>query len=95
MNPGVTEVNNQETPRRVRALRRLCLDTALHEDLRWGEACYVLEDGIVVEGAWLSDLAIAPPVRGHPRSLQRGVDLSQPLLALGPAGRLGRSVKQA
>jgi uncharacterized protein YdeI (YjbR/CyaY-like superfamily) len=50
MNPLVTEVHGKEKRWRAEyaALRQLCLASGLHEELKWGHACYDLEGGKVV-----------------------------------------------
>lgn len=50
MNPLVGKVHAKEKRWRAEfaALRRLCLAAGLHEDLKWGQACYDLCGGNVV-----------------------------------------------
>jgi uncharacterized protein YdeI (YjbR/CyaY-like superfamily) len=50
MNPTVTKVHAKEKRWGVEfaALRQLCLGSGLNESLKWGQACYDLNDGNVV-----------------------------------------------
>ncbi len=50
MNPLVSKVHGQEQTWRAEyaALRRLCLESGLNEELKWGQACYDLKGGKVV-----------------------------------------------
>jgi uncharacterized protein YdeI (YjbR/CyaY-like superfamily) len=50
MNPLVTRVHSKEKrwSGEFAALRRLCLDSGLNEELKWGQACYDLDGGNVV-----------------------------------------------
>jgi uncharacterized protein YdeI (YjbR/CyaY-like superfamily) len=50
MNPLVTKVHGQERrwAAEFGALRRLCLESGLNEELKWGQACYDLDGGKVV-----------------------------------------------
>ncbi len=50
MNPRVTEVHGKELrwAAEFAALRQVCLASGLHEDLKWGQACYDLEGAKVV-----------------------------------------------
>ncbi len=50
MNPLVSKVHGQEKNWRAEyvALRRLCLESGLNEELKWGQACYDFEGGNVV-----------------------------------------------
>ena len=50
MNPLVTEVHAKEKrwTAEFSALRQLCLASGLHEELKWGQACYDLDGGKVV-----------------------------------------------
>jgi uncharacterized protein YdeI (YjbR/CyaY-like superfamily) len=50
MNPLVTKVHARERRwgAEFAALRRLCLASGLHEELKWGQACYDLNGGKVV-----------------------------------------------
>lgn len=50
MNPLVSEVHGKEKrwSAEYAALRRLCLASGLHEDLKWGQACYDLNGSNVV-----------------------------------------------
>jgi uncharacterized protein YdeI (YjbR/CyaY-like superfamily) len=49
-NPLVTKVHGREKhwSAEYAALRRLCLESGLHEELKWGQACYDLNGGNVV-----------------------------------------------
>ncbi len=50
MNPLVSKVHGNEKRwgAEFAALRRLCLASGLHEELKWGQACYDLDGGNVV-----------------------------------------------
>ena len=50
MNPVVTQVHAkaQRWSAEFAALREICLSSGLHEDLKWGQACYDLEGRNVV-----------------------------------------------
>lgn len=50
MSPRVTEVHRKEKRWRAEyaALRRICLDSGLNEELKWGHACYDLNGSNVV-----------------------------------------------
>ncbi len=50
MNPLVSKVHGQEKRwgAEYAALRRLCLESGLNEELKWGQACYDLNGGNVV-----------------------------------------------
>jgi uncharacterized protein YdeI (YjbR/CyaY-like superfamily) len=50
LNPLVSKVHGQEQTWRAEyaALRRLCLESGLNEELKWGQACYDLKGGKVV-----------------------------------------------
>jgi uncharacterized protein YdeI (YjbR/CyaY-like superfamily) len=50
MNPLVTKVHGKEKRWHAEfaALRQLCLGSGLHEELKWGQACYDLDRGNVV-----------------------------------------------
>ncbi len=50
MDPIVTKVHSKEVrwQAEFRALRQLCLASGLHEELKWGQACYDLEGKNVV-----------------------------------------------
>jgi len=50
MNPLVSKVHDKEKrwAAEFAELRRLCLDTGLNEELKWGQACYDLEGRNVV-----------------------------------------------
>jgi len=50
MNPRVTKVHEKEKRwgAEYAALRQLCLASGLHEELKWGHACYDLNGGNVV-----------------------------------------------
>jgi uncharacterized protein YdeI (YjbR/CyaY-like superfamily) len=50
MNPLVTEVHRKEKRWKAEfaALRRLCLDSGLNEELKWGQACYDLNGRKIV-----------------------------------------------
>ncbi|HEY6517067.1 MAG TPA: YdeI/OmpD-associated family protein [Steroidobacteraceae bacterium] len=50
MNPLVSKVHGQEKrwSAEYAALRRLCLASGLHEELKWGQACYDLNGSNVV-----------------------------------------------
>jgi uncharacterized protein YdeI (YjbR/CyaY-like superfamily) len=50
MNPVVTEVHRKEKRWKAEfaALRRLCLDSGLNEELKWGQACYDLNGRKIV-----------------------------------------------
>jgi uncharacterized protein YdeI (YjbR/CyaY-like superfamily) len=50
MNPLVSKVHGKEKRWRAEyaALRKLCLDSGLNEELKWGQACYDLDGGNVV-----------------------------------------------
>jgi uncharacterized protein YdeI (YjbR/CyaY-like superfamily) len=50
MNPVVTRVHSKERrwSAEYAALRQLCLESGLNEDLKWGQACYDLDGGNVV-----------------------------------------------
>jgi uncharacterized protein YdeI (YjbR/CyaY-like superfamily) len=50
MNPRVTEVHVKEKRWKAEyaALRRLCLESGLNEELKWGQACYDLNGGNIV-----------------------------------------------
>jgi uncharacterized protein YdeI (YjbR/CyaY-like superfamily) len=50
MNPLISKVHGKEKRwgAEFAALRRLCLASGLHEELKWGQACYDLEGGNVV-----------------------------------------------
>jgi len=50
LNPLVSKVHGQEKTWRTEyaALRRLCLESGLNEELKWGQACYDLKGGKVV-----------------------------------------------
>jgi uncharacterized protein YdeI (YjbR/CyaY-like superfamily) len=49
-NPTVSKVHGKEKRWRAEfaALRQLCLESGLNEELKWGQACYDLEGGKVV-----------------------------------------------
>src|SRR6202453_433343 len=50
MNPVVTKVHGKERRwgAEYAALRQLCLESGLNEELKWGQACYDLDGGKVV-----------------------------------------------
>jgi len=50
MNPLVSKVHGKEKrwSAEFAALRELCLGSGLNEELKWGQACYVLDGGNVV-----------------------------------------------
>jgi uncharacterized protein YdeI (YjbR/CyaY-like superfamily) len=50
MNPLVSKVHGKERrwSAEYAALRQLCLASGLNEELKWGQACYDLDDGKVV-----------------------------------------------
>jgi uncharacterized protein YdeI (YjbR/CyaY-like superfamily) len=50
MSPLVSAVHGKEKRWRDEfgALRQLCLASGLHEELKWGQACYDLDGGNVV-----------------------------------------------
>jgi len=50
MNPLVSKVHGKEKrwSAEFAALRQLCLASGLHEELKWGQACYDLDGGNVV-----------------------------------------------
>ena len=50
MNPRVTELHGKEKRWRAEyaALRRLCLESGLNEELKWGQACYDLDGSNIV-----------------------------------------------
>jgi uncharacterized protein YdeI (YjbR/CyaY-like superfamily) len=50
MNPRVTEVHGKEKRWKAEyaALRRLCLESGLNEELKWGQACYDLDGSNIV-----------------------------------------------
>src|SRR5580658_3947370 len=50
MNPLVSKVHGKERrwSAEYAALRKLCLDSGLNEELKWGHACYDLDGGNVV-----------------------------------------------
>lgn len=50
MNPVVSDVHAKQKRWRAEfaALREICLASGLHEDLKWGQACYDLQGGNVV-----------------------------------------------
>lgn len=50
MNPRVSKVHDRERHWRTEfaALRRLCLESGLNEELKWGQACYDLNGSNVV-----------------------------------------------
>jgi uncharacterized protein YdeI (YjbR/CyaY-like superfamily) len=50
MNPLVSKVHGKEKrwSAEFAALRQLCLASGLNEELKWGQACYDLDDGNVV-----------------------------------------------
>jgi uncharacterized protein YdeI (YjbR/CyaY-like superfamily) len=50
MNPVVTRVHSKERRwgAEYAALRQLCLESGLNEELKWGQACYDLDGGKVV-----------------------------------------------
>lgn len=54
MNPTVTKVHQKEKRwgAEFAALRQLCLDTGLNEELKWGQACYDLDgsNAVLIHG---------------------------------------------
>src|SRR6185312_1879364 len=50
MDPTVTKVHSREKRWRAEfvALRHLCLSSGLHEQLKWGQACYDLQGHNIV-----------------------------------------------